>query len=133
MSKVQRVRVLTSLLWGAVAAVGQYTMLFLTIVWRIRVRIENGALLFHVDPRGPIPLSKDAALTSAWVMTVLYGLIVGLAEYVRPRLARRTWIILVCLAVTFSVIAALAEPLWGLIIFADFIALCTWLTREAQA
>ena len=123
-------RVLTSLLWGAVAAVGQYTMLFLIIIRRIHVRFENEAPIFYVDPRGPITLTKDSALASVWVMTVIYGLLVALLVYARPRPSRGTSLGLGALALTLSAITALAEPLWGLIVLADFGVLCPLLLRR---
>ncbi|HUT15738.1 MAG TPA: hypothetical protein VMY98_05790 [Anaerolineae bacterium] len=132
MIKEQRDRLLTSLLWGGVGAVGQYTMLFLTIIERIHVRFVSDSPVFYVDPRGPIPLTKDTALSSVWIMTVLYGLLVTLVVYVRPRLARTSWIAVGSLVLMLSVIAALAEPWWGVIIAADFVALCPWLIRRAQ-
>ena len=116
-------QLLTSLLWGGVAAVGQYTMLFLTIIRRIHVRFVNDAPVFHVDPRGPIRLTKDTALTSVWILTVAYGLAVALLVYFRPRLSRGAWIAAGILAVVLSALAALTEPLWGLILLADFAAL----------
>jgi hypothetical protein len=123
MAKGKRDRALTSLLWGGVAAVGQYTMLFMTIIQRIHVRFVHDAPVFYVDPRGPIPLTKNSALSGVWVMTVAYGLLVALLVYFRPHPSRRTWITIGVLAVTLSAIAALAEPLWGLIVLADFAAL----------
>ena len=92
MAKGKRNRALTSLLWGGVAAVGQYTMLFMTIIQRIHVRFVNDAPVFYVDPRGPIRLSKNSALSSVWVMTVAYGLLVALLVYFRPHPSRGAWI-----------------------------------------
>jgi len=123
MGRGKRERWLTSLLWGGVAAVGQYTMLFLTIISRIHVRFVDNAPVFYVDPRGPISLSKDTALGSVWAMAVLYGLLVGLLVYWRPRPGRRVWILTGVLAVALAVLAALAEPWWGLIILVDAAAL----------
>jgi hypothetical protein len=123
MAKGKRDRALTSLLWGGVAAVGQYTMLFMTIIQRIHVRFVNDAPVFYVDPRGPVPLTKNSALSSVWFMTVAYGLLVGLLVYFRPHASRGAWMTIGVLAVTLSAIAALAEPLWGLIVLADFVAL----------
>ena len=123
MAKGKRNRALTSLLWGGVAAVGQYTMLFMTIIQRIHVRFVNDAPVFYVDPRGPIRLSKNSALSSVWVMTVAYGLLVALLVYFRPHPSRGAWIAIGVLAVTLSAIAALAEPLWGLIVLADSVTL----------
>ena len=59
MNPRKRERLLTSLLWGGVAAAGQYTMLFLTIMQRIHVRFPASMPEFYVDPRGPIRLTKD--------------------------------------------------------------------------
>jgi len=133
MTKGQRDRAITSLLWGGVGAVGQYTMLFLTIVRRIHVRFVNDAPVFYVDPQGPLSLSKDTALSGVWVMTVLYGLLVSLVAYLRPRPGRAAWFVIGTLALTFSVIAALAELWWGLIVLADFAAVCPWLTGRVPA
>jgi hypothetical protein len=133
MTKENRDRVLTSLLWGGVAAVGQYTMLFMTVIQRIHVRFANEAPVFYVDPRGLIPLTKDSALSSVWVMTVIYGLTVILLVYSRPRPSRGAWIAVALLAVTLSVIAALAEPLWGLIVLADFASLYPVLATKKSA
>jgi hypothetical protein len=132
MTKGKRDQLLTSLLWGGVAAVGQYTMLFLTIIRRIHVRFENDAPVFYVDPRGPIPLTKDSALSSVWVMTVAYGLLVALLVYFRPHPSRDARIAIGVLAVALSVVAALAEPLWGLIVLADFAALYPVLATNAR-
>jgi hypothetical protein len=123
MDRRKRERWLSSLLWGGVAAVGQYTMLFLTIIRRIHVHFAQSAPVFYVDPRGPISLSKDTALMSVYAMTVLYGLLVGLLVYLRPRPGRLAWIVTGVLAVALAVVAALAEPWWGLIILADALAL----------
>jgi len=120
----QKDKILTSLLWGAVAAAGEYTMLFLTIIRRIHVRFEQDAPVFYVDPRGPISLTKDTALSSVWVMTIAYGLLVTLVAYFRPQPSRRAWVAIGVLAVALSAFAALAEPLWGLILLADFAAFC---------
>jgi hypothetical protein len=122
---------LASVLWGAVAAVGQYTMLFLTIIGRIHVRFVNEAPVFAVDPRGPIVLTKDIALTSVWILTIAYGLLVMAVVYLRPRLSRRTWVAVAAVAIVLAVVAALAEPWWGLIILADFVALYPALRARA--
>lgn len=125
-------RLLTSLLWGAVAAVGQHTMLFLSIIRRIHVRFENEAPVFFVDPQGPITLTKDTALFSVWVMTIAYGLLVALLVYFRPRPSRGAWVVMGVLALTLSTIAALAEYLWGLIILASFVALYPILAYRSE-
>jgi hypothetical protein len=114
---------LASVLWGAVAAAGEFTMLFLTVIGRIHVSFVNEAPVFSVDPRGPIRLTKDTALASVWAMTIAYGLLVTALVYVRPRLSRRLWVTAGIVAVALAVVAALAEPWWGLIVLADFVAL----------
>lgn len=119
----QKDKVLTSLLWGAVAAVGQYTMLFLTIIRRIHVNFVNEAPVFYVDPQGVIPLTKDSALSSVWAMTIAYGLLITLLVYFKPRPSRRAWVAIGVLALALSTIAALVEYWWGLIILANFVAL----------
>jgi hypothetical protein len=116
MDKGKRDRVLTSVLWGAVAAMGQFTMLFLTIIRRIHVRFENEAPVFFVDPRGPITLTKNSALTTVWIGTVLFGLLVAVLLYSRPRPTRAVWIALAGVAAVLVLLAAMAEPLWGLIV-----------------
>jgi hypothetical protein len=128
MTERTRDRLLTSLLWGGVAAAGQYTMLFLTIIRRIHVRFENEAPVFYVDPRGPIRLTKTMALSTVWVLALVYGLVVALLVYLRPRLNRRTWIATGFVAVGLCALAALAEPLWALVVLADCVALYPVLT-----
>jgi hypothetical protein len=123
MSSASRERAVTSLLWGAVAAVGQHTMLFLSIIRRVHVRFENEAPVFSVDPSGPIVLSKNAALSLVWVMAVVYGLAVVLLVYCRPRVSRRAWVAVGAVGALSALVAALAEPLWGLVIAADFASL----------
>ena len=132
MTRRERDRVLASLLWGGVAAVGQYTMLFLSIIGRIHVHFPLDSPVFYVDPRGPIPLTKDTALSSVWIMTVLYGLVVTLVAYANPRPSKRAWIVIGVLVLTFSGVAALAEPVWGLTILADFAALYPWLAGNMR-
>ncbi len=119
MDEHKRDRALASVLWGTVAGLGEFTMLFLTIIRRIHVRFENEAPVFFVDPSGPIALTKNSALWVAWSGTVLYGLLVTLALYFRPRPTRVAWITLTIAAVGLVVLAALAEPLWGLIVALD--------------
>ncbi len=123
MTERTRDRLLTGLLWGGVAAAGQYTMLFLTIIQRIHVRFENETPVFYVDSRGPIRLTKSTALSTVWVLTLVYGLIVALLVYLRPRLNRRTRIAGAFIAAGLCALAALAEPLWALVILADVAAL----------
>jgi hypothetical protein len=107
-------------------------MLFLTIIRRIHVRLAD-APVFYLDPRGPIMLTKDIALSSVWGMTVLYGLAVAWAVYARPHPTRGIWMALGGLTTALSAIAALAEPLWGLIILVDFIILCLVLATGLHA
>jgi len=123
-------RLLTSVLWGAVAGMFEFTMLFLTIVGRIHVRFENEAPVFFVDPLGPIALSKDSALWTVWIGAVLYALLTAVLLYVRPRPSRPMWIALAVVAVGLSVLAALAEPWWGLIVAIDCILLFAILPRR---
>ncbi len=125
-------RLLTSLLWGAVAAVGQYTMLFLSIIRRIHVRFEHEAPVFFMDPQGPITLTKDSALSSVWVMTVIYGVLVALLVYFRPRPSRSACVVMGVLALSSSIIAALADYWWGLIVLASAIALYPILAQRGE-
>jgi len=104
-------------------------MLFLIIVQRIHVRFENDAPVFDVDPRGLIRLTKNGALSMVWVMTVLYGLIVSWVVYQRPRLSRRAWTSVGVLAVILPALATLVEPLWSLVIVANFAVLYPVLRR----
>jgi hypothetical protein len=128
----QQDRILTSVLWGGVAAAGQYTALFLTIIRRIHVRFAPGVITgesvgpprFDVDPRGPIALTKDSALASVWILTVVYALLVAGAVYARPRPQRSVWLVFAFVTVALAAVAALAEPLWGLVVLADGLALC---------
>lgn len=116
-----RERLLTSLLWGGVAAAGQYTMLLLTIIQRIHVRFPAGVPEFYVDPRGPIRLTKDLTLRVVWALTIAYAAVVVILVYSRPQVnSRRAWVAFGFLAIAFSALAALADPLWGLIALADF-------------
>jgi hypothetical protein len=131
MTGSQGERTLESLLWGGVAVVGQYTMLFLSVIGRIHVRFEHDAPVFYMEPKGLIPLTKDAALSSVWIMTGLYGLLVTLVAYRRPSPSKRAWAIVGVLVAVLAVIAALAVPLWGLVIIADLVALLPWLTTAA--
>jgi hypothetical protein len=119
MDERKRDRVLTSVLWGTVAAVGEFTMLFMAIIRRIHVRFENEAPIFFVDPRGPILLTKDSALSIVWTGAVLFGLLVAVLMYVRPHPTRVLWIALSGVAAALVVLATLAEPLWGLIVALD--------------
>jgi len=114
---------LASLLWAGVAAAGEFTMLFLSIIRRIHVTFANQAPVFAVDPRGPIVLTKDAALTAVWGLTIAYAVIVGVMTYLGPRRVRPVRVgVIACFAIG-SVIAALAEPLWGLALLASLAAL----------
>jgi hypothetical protein len=126
-------KALASVLWGAVAAAGQFTMLFLTVIGRIHVHFANEAPVFSVDPRGPIRLTKDTALSSVWAMTVAYGLLVVALAYLRPRLSRRLSLAVAMVAVGLAAVAALAEPWWGVIVLADFVALYPVLSARISA
>jgi hypothetical protein len=128
MTEREKERLWTSLLWGTVAGAGQYTGLFLTIIQRIHVRFENEAPVFYVDPRGPILLTKSMALSIVWLMTVGYGIIVTLLVYFRPSLNRNRRAVIGFMALLLAAVAALAEPLWGLIVLADFAILYPILT-----
>jgi hypothetical protein len=131
MTESKKERVLKSLLWGGVAGVGQYTLLFLSIVRRIHVRFE-GVPVFSVDPSGPIVLTKDSALTSVWALSVLYALLVVLVVYRKPRLVQRDWIGIALLTLVLAVVAALAEPVWGVVVAADLIVLTPVLANWAS-
>jgi len=120
MEEQRRDRALTSLLWGAVAAMGQFTMLFLTIIRRIHVRFENEAPVFFVDPSGPLTLTKNSALAIVWIGTVLYGVLVVLLLYLKPRMTGVARIAMAAVALGLVLVAALAEPLWGLIVALDW-------------
>jgi hypothetical protein len=98
-------------------------MLFLTIIQRIHVRFENEAPVFYVDARGPIRLTKTTALSVVWALTLVYGSVVALMVFLRPRLNRRAWIATGFVAAGLCALAALAEPLWALVILADYVAL----------
>jgi hypothetical protein len=130
MDEQKRDRVLTSLLWGSVAAMGQFTMLFLTIIRRIHVRFENEAPVFFVDPSGPIRLTKNSALAIVWIGTVLYGLLVTLLLYLKPRPTGIARVAMAALAVGLAALAALVEPLWGLIVALDWALLFVALAQR---
>jgi hypothetical protein len=130
MDERQRDHVLSSVLWGAVAAMGQFTMLFLTIIGRIHVRFENESPVFLVDPRGPITLTKNSALAVVWVGTVLYGLLTAVLLYFKPRPSKSAWIALYSVAAVLALLAALAEPLWGLIVALDAALMFAVLARR---
>lgn len=125
-------RLLSSLLWGGVAAAGQFTMLFLSVIGRIHVRFENEAPVFFVDPRGPIALTKDAALTAVWAMTLTYGLLIAAAAYFRPYPSKRAWLVIAVVGVAISVVAAMAEPFWGLVVVANLVGLFVALRSPAR-
>jgi hypothetical protein len=122
-----------SVLWGAVAAAGQFTMLFMSVIGRIHVAFVQEAPVFSVDPRGPIVLTKDSALGSVWIMTITYGLLVAALVYLRPHLRRWTGVTLALVAGGLAAIAALAEPWWGLIVLADLVALYPVLRTQSSA
>jgi len=132
MKGIQHDKVLTSVLWGGVAAAGQCTALFLTIIRRIHVRFAASVMTgesvgpphFDVDPRGPITLTKDSALASVWILTAVYALLVAGVVYARPRPQRSMWLVFAVMTVALATLAALAEPLWGLVVLVDGLALC---------
>jgi hypothetical protein len=107
-------------------------MLFLSIIGRIHVRFENEAPVFYVDPRGPIRLTKDAALTTVWALTVAYSLLVALVVYIKPQFSRSAWMAAGVLALTLALVAAMAEPLWGLVVLADAFAVFAVLQKRAE-
>ena len=123
MTLSRRENLLASLLWGGVAAVGEFTMLFLSIIGRIHVSFANQAPVFAVDPRGPIVLTKDTALATVWGLSILYAVIVAVLTYLGPRRARSFRAPLIVGFLISSVVAALAEPLWGLALLASLAAL----------
>ena len=108
-----------SLLWGGVAAMGQYTMLLLTIIRRIHVSFPGNTPTFSVDPRGPLVLSKDTAHTSVWVLSLAYAVAVALLVYFRPHLRGNARWLFAVLGVVLSSLAALADPWWGLVVLVD--------------
>ncbi len=107
-------------------------MLFLTIINRIHVRFPAGVPEFSVDPRGPIRLTKDVALTAVWALTIAYALVVVILIYFRPHLDRQARVAFGLLAMASSALTALADPLWGLIILADFALLYPLLTDRMR-
>jgi len=124
--ETKRDRILSSLLWGTVAAAGEHTMLFLSIIRRIHVRFE-GQPLFWVDPGGPIVLTKDAALAIAWLAALCFGLAVAVVTYWKPKPRRLGWTAVTVFIGALSLMAALAEPLWGLIAAVDGLILLAML------
>ncbi len=98
-------------------------MLFLSVVGRIHVEFASGAPVFWMVPRGPVHLTKDSALTTVWVLTLLYGLLVFVLAYRRPNPDERVWAVTRVVGVIFAVALALAEPLWGLVGFADVVGM----------
>jgi hypothetical protein len=123
MTVSRRENLLASLLWGGVAAVGEFTMLFLTIIGRIHVTFANQAPVFSVDPRGPISLTKDTALAVVWVLTVAYAAIVAVMTYLGPSRVRPLRTTLIVCFLSAALVAALAEPLWGLALAVSLVAL----------
>jgi hypothetical protein len=123
MTVSRRENLLASLLWGGVAAVGEFTMLFLTIIGRIHVTFANQAPVFSVDPRGPISLTKDTALAVVWVLTVAYAAIVAVMAYLGPSRVRRLRTTLIVCFLSAALVAALAEPLWGLALTVSLVVL----------
>jgi len=118
MGEMKRDRILSSLLWAGVAAAGEHTMLFLSIIRRIHVRFE-GQPVFWVDPSGPIALTKDVALAIVWLAALCFGLAVLWLAYWRPRPRRPALVAIAVSMLALSLAAALAEPLWGLIAATD--------------
>ncbi len=107
-------------------------MLFLTIIQRIHVRFPAGMPEFYVDPRGPIRLTKDVALTAVWALTIAYAVAVAILVYFRPHPSRQALVAFGVLAMASSALLALADPLWGLIILVDFALLYPMLRDRAQ-
>jgi hypothetical protein len=124
-------RVISGLLWAGVAAVGQFTALFLSIVGRIHVRFENEAPLFQVDPRGPIVLTKDSALRAVGLLTVLYAVLVFTIVCWRPVLGKRGLVLWAGMAIVCGTIAGLAEPVWGLTLALGLLLLVPLLRHTA--
>ena len=125
MSRAQLERVLTAILWGGVAATGEHTMLFLSIIRRIHVRFESDAPVFFVDPGGLIPLTKDMALAAVWLTAVGYGAVFAMAVYLRPRPSRSQWVVFAFLALAVAAVAGLTDLLWGVIALASGLALAS--------
>ncbi len=123
MTVSRRENLLASLLWGGVAAVGEFTMLFLTIIGRIHVTFANQAPVFSVDPRGPISLTKDTALAVVWILTVAYGAIAAVMTYLGPSRVRPLRTTLIVCFLSAALVAALAEPLWGLALTVSLVVL----------
>ncbi len=124
---------LTSLLWGGVAAVGQFTMLFLSIIGRIHVTFVDEAPVFSVDPRGPIVLTKDSALAAVWALSITYSIAVAVMVYVGHIRTRNARALIVISFLIVALCAGLAEPLWGLALLASLGALYPLLRRPAPA
>lgn len=121
MSREQQENLITAVLWGAVAAMGQYTAMFLSIVGRIHVTFADGPS-FAVSPQGVLPLTKDLALQLVWLSTLAFGLIVAWAVYRRPRPGKHTWVVTTILVLLLSVVMGLIEPIWGLVVWMDYAA-----------
>jgi hypothetical protein len=133
MPEGNRDKLLGSLLWAAVAACGQYTALFFTVIGRIQVSFVNGAPVFAVDSRGPIALTKDMALQAVWILTVLFSLAVFWVIYRRPVPTSRAWRLSGALAVGLAIAGGLAEPWWAVVLLGDAAVLAAtvwWATRR---
>jgi hypothetical protein len=133
MSDGGRDKLLSSLLWAAVAVCGQYTALFFTVIGRIHVSFVNSAPAFTVDPRGSIVLTKDMALQAVWALTVVFGLVVFWVVYRRPRPTLRAWRASGALGLGLAVVAGLAEPWWTVVLVGDAVLLAAaiWLGRRS--
>lgn len=127
-----RERWVAALLWGGVGIIAQYTALFLTIVQRIQVEFENQAPVISVTPSGPIALTWGAALAAVWAGTFAFGMLVVAAYVAERRPSRVQWLAGAMAALALAVIAALAEPTWGLVILADALVLA-WVLRGKGA
>ncbi len=114
-----RDKLLNSVLWGAVAACGQFTMLFLSVVGRIRVSFVSNAPSFAVDPRGAVALTKDTVLQLVWVLTILFSVMVFWVTYRRPRPTRRAWVVWGTLGFVLTIAGGLVDPWWAGILLVD--------------
>lgn len=123
MNVSRKENLLASLLWAGVAAVGEFTMLLLSIIRRIHVSFANQAPVFAVDPRGPIVLTKDTALAAVWALTIVYAVIVGVMTYLGRSRVRSFRVVVIASFAIASLVAALAEPLWGLALLVSLAAL----------
>ncbi len=122
MSNERRDQLLAAILWGAVAAMGQYTALFLSIIGRIHVSFVNQAPIFRVAPSA-VPLTKDLALQLVWALTIAFGLLAAGVVYRRPRPGKRSWVVLTLSVLLVSIAAGLIEPVWAGVVWLDYLAL----------